>query len=349
MTEMAAEPYLILVVDDDADIARFVQVNLEVEGFSVIVANDGEMALQLVTEHRPDLAIVDVMMPGVDGFELTRRLRSNPTTLSMPIIMLTAKGLTVDKVVGLTVGADDFVVKPFDTMELVARIRSMLRRTKEFRESSPLTGLPGNTRILQEIAARAGQKRDFAVGHVDIDRFKTVNDVYGFGRGDEFIAALAKALEAAASEVITGPPAFVGHIGGDDFVVVCTPGQIRQVSERAVSAFEHAADSLYDQVDAARGYVEKVDRRGEVQRAGLVTISIGFALSTNREYSSPREIVAAASEMKTVAKTQPGSYVAIDRRRPKRDDKPWVVPEQVAPEERVDDVFEPRRSGAGPA
>ena len=84
-------------------------------------------------------------MPGVDGLQLTRWLRSNPTTSAMPIIMLTAKGLTVDKVIGLTAGADDFMVKPFDTMELVARIRSTLRRTKEVRESSPLTGLPGNT------------------------------------------------------------------------------------------------------------------------------------------------------------------------------------------------------------
>ncbi len=93
------------------------------------------------------------MMPGIDGLELTRRLRANPTTPAMPIIMLTAKGLTVDKVIGLTAGADDYMVKPFDTMELVARIRSTLRRTKEFRESSPLTGLPGNTRILHEIDA----------------------------------------------------------------------------------------------------------------------------------------------------------------------------------------------------
>jgi diguanylate cyclase (GGDEF)-like protein len=314
MTLPMPESDLILVVDDDADIARFVQVNLVAEGFSVIVAHDGEEALKVVAEQRPDLAVVDLMMPGVDGLELTRRLRGNPTTSSMPIIMLTAKALTIDKVMGLTVGADDFMVKPFDTMELVARIHSTLRRMKEFRESSPLTGLPGNTRILSEISARAARRADFAVGHVDIDRFKTVNDVYGFGRGDEFIAALAKALEQASTDLPDDPPPFVGHVGGDDFVIVCTPDQIRTVSERAVSAFERAADQLYDPVDAARGYVEKADRRGEMQRASLVTISIGFALSTNRAYTSPREIVAAASEMKTVAKSQPGSYVAIDRR-----------------------------------
>jgi diguanylate cyclase (GGDEF)-like protein len=314
MSSAVPEPDLILVVDDDADIARFVQVNLEVEGFTVIVAPDGEVALKLVDEYRPDLAVVDLMMPGVDGLELTRRLRGNPTTSAMPIIMLTAKGHTLDKVIGLTAGADDFMVKPFDTMELVARIRSTLRRTKEIRESSPLTGLPGNTRILQEISARAARRDDVAVGHVDIDRFKTVNDTYGFGRGDEFIISLAKALQQAATVVPIGPPPVIGHLGGDDFVIICTPEQIRPLTEVAVSTFERMLDTLYDPIDAERGYLEKIDRRGEVQRAGLVSISIGFALSTNKHYSSAREMSAAASEMKTVAKSQPGSYVSIDRR-----------------------------------
>lgn len=305
---------LILVVDDDDDILRFVQFNLEVEGFGVLTARDGETALRLAQQHRPDLAVVDLMMPGVDGVELTRRLRSNPTTSPIPIIMLTAKSATVDKVVGLTAGADDYVLKPFDNMELVARIRSMLRRAREFRESSPLTGLPGNNRILREITGRAEQRSPFAVGHVDIDRFKTVNDAYGFSRGDEFIKALATCLQNAANAVEGDPPAFIGHVGGDDFVIVCTPKQIRPLTEHAIRGFIQAADELSDPDDAARGYLEIVDRRGTVQRAALVTISIGVGLSTSRSFQDPREVIAAASEMKSVAKSQPGSYVAIDRR-----------------------------------
>lgn len=314
MTSTADPRDLILVVDDDVDIARFVQVNLEVEGFDVLVAHEGETAFALAREHRPDLAVLDLMMPGVDGLELTRRMRSDPTTSGVPIIMLTAKGLTVDKVVGLTAGADDYVVKPFDTTELVARIRSTLRRSKEFRELSPLTGLPGNTRILQEVTQRSSRGVDFAVGHVDIDRFKTVNDLYGFGRGDEFIVALAKCLQEAAAAA-GDPSAFIGHVGGDDFVIVCAPPQVRPMTEWAVNAFTQAADALYDPVDAERGYVEITDRRGDVRQANLVTLSIGVALSTHRSFADAREMVAAASEMKTVAKTQPANYVAIDRRR----------------------------------
>jgi len=304
---------LLVVVDDDRDIARFVEVNLRLEGYDVILAHDGEEGLELIERHQPALAIVDLMMPKIDGFELTRRVRANPLTAPMPIILLTARGFTADKVVGLTAGADDYLVKPFDTMELVARVRSTLRRNQETREISPLTGLPGNTRILREIADRVRSGSDYAVCHIDIDRFKSVNDVYGFARGDEFISALARALHRAVVAVSL-PPAFLGHVGGDDFIVVCTPEQVYPITERAVEDFETAADALYDQTDAARGYVEVVKRNGEVQQANLVTLSIGVAGSTQRPGADPREIIAIASEMKTVAKGHHGSYVAFDRR-----------------------------------
>jgi len=311
-----SEPELILVVDDDRDIARFVEVNLQLHGFEVAVAHDGEQALTMATEQRPALAIVDVRMPRMDGLELTRRLRADPMTAVMPIIMLTAKGLTVDKVVGLTAGADDYVVKPFDTSELVARVRSMLRRNQEFREVSPLTGLPGNNRILREIADRVRGKEPYAVCYVDIDRFKSVNDRYGFSRGDEFIAVLAQCLHRATTGV--EPPAFLGHVGGDDFVIICRPEQVRPITTQAVDDFERASDELYDPEDLARGYLEIVDRRGNLQKPQLVSLSIGVALSTARDFSNPHEVIAVATEMKGVAKKEAGSFVAYDRRRGRR-------------------------------
>jgi diguanylate cyclase (GGDEF)-like protein len=309
-------PDLILVVDDDPDIARFVQVNLKLHNFEVLVAGDGQEALELVEQHRPDLAVVDLMMPRMDGLELTRRLRADPMTSALPVIMLTAKGMTVDKVVGLTAGADDYLVKPFDTLELIARVRSTLRRNQEFREVSPLTGLPGNTRVRREILDRMRSGADYAVGYIDIDRFKSVNDVYGFERGDEFITALARSMHRAV-QAAGLPPAFLGHIGGDDFVIVCDPKQVLPLTQKAVIDFEAAADELYDPEDAKRGYIEVPDRRGGMQRAHLVTLSIGVAQSTatGRKYTDPREVIAVASEMKKVAKNQPGSYIAVDRRK----------------------------------
>lgn len=304
---------LILVVDDDVDIARFVEVNLKLEGFRVLVAHDGERALELVEQYRPALAVVDLMMPKLDGLELTRRLRAAPMTSALPVIMLTAKGMTVDKVVGLSAGADDYLIKPFDTLELVARVRSTLRRNQEAREVSPLTGLPGNTRILREIADRVRAGADFAVCYLDIDRFKSVNDAYGFARGDEFITTLARCLHRAVTDAGL-PPAFLGHIGGDDFVVVCDPRQMRVISEQAIVDFEQAADNLYDPKDAKRGHLELTDRHGTVQRPNLVTISVGIAVSTSRSFTDPHEVVSVASEMKTMAKKQNGSFIAVDRR-----------------------------------
>ncbi|HEU4346531.1 MAG TPA: response regulator [Actinoplanes sp.] len=307
---------MILVVDDDDDIAGFVAFNLKMHGFEVLRARDGRQALDLVESQRPDLAVIDWMMPHMDGVELTRRLRAEPLTSALPVIMLTAKALTVDKVVGLTAGVDDYLVKPFDTAELIARVASTLRRNKEFREVSPLTGLPGNARVRREIVDRMKAGNEYSVGYIDIDRFKSVNDVYGFDRGDEFITALARSLHRAVAAA-GRPPVFLGHIGGDDFVFICTPEQVLPLTKRAVTDFEQSADMLYDAEDARRGYIEVPDRRGNKHRAHLVTLSIGVAESkkNGRRFTDPRRLVAVASEMKKVAKSQPGSYVAIDRRR----------------------------------
>lgn len=309
-------PDLIMVVDDDPDIAGFVAFNLEIHGYEVMRAGDGQEALELIETRRPDLAVIDWMMPRMDGVQLTQKLRSEPLTSSLPVIMLTAKGMTVDKVLGLTAGVDDYLVKPFDTAELIARVSSTLRRNQEMREVSPLTGLPGNARVRREIADRMKAGGEYSVGYIDIDRFKSVNDVYGFDRGDEFITALARSLHKAAATV-SRPSIFLGHIGGDDFVFICAPEQVLPLTQRTVTDFEQAADQLYDPADAERGYIEVPDRRGNKNRAALVTLSIGVAQATveGRTFTDPRVVIAVASEMKKVAKSQPGSYVAIDRRR----------------------------------
>jgi diguanylate cyclase (GGDEF)-like protein len=233
----------------------------------------------------------------------------------MPIILLTARGLTVDKVLGLTAGADDYLVKPFDTMELVARVRATLRRNQEAREISPLTGLPGNTRIQREIVDRVNSGADYAVCHIDIDRFKSVNDVYGFARGDEFISALARALHRAVVEVGL-PPAFLGHIGGDDFIVLCGVDEGEGLASEIVTRFDVRSRQLHDAGDIAAGGYEAPDRRGLRGRWPLATVSVGIALSDLRAFPTAAALAQAAAEMKTVAKKEREGRVAVDRRHP---------------------------------
>ena len=303
----------VLVVDDDVDIARFIEVNLRLEGFDVVVAHSGQEALDVVVESQPDLVLLDVMMPDVDGVEVCRRLRSDPLTASLPVIMLTAKSLSVDKVVGLTAGADDYIIKPFDTLELIARVRSTLRRNADMRAVSPLTGLPGNHRINEEIALRSLDGANLAVCHVDLDNFKAFNDRYGWLRGDDVITLLASALKAAAADAGLPQP-FLGHVGGDDFVVICDPDQVETLTSRCIEVFDSGVRALHDPADAAAGHITIVDRQGNERHYPVVSVSIGVAMTGRRRYDDHRAIVAVATEMKAVAKSRPGSAVAIDRR-----------------------------------
>jgi diguanylate cyclase (GGDEF)-like protein len=303
----------ILVVDDDADIARFIEVNLRLEGFTVDVAVSGTAALTAIAGGVPDLVLLDVMMPDLDGIEVCRRLRASPATANLPVILLTAKGLSADKVVGLAAGADDYVIKPFDTLELVARIRSTLRRNAEMRGVSPLTGLPGNHRIDSEIALRVLAEEPYAVCYFDLDNFKAFNDAYGFLRGDDVIALLADALGMAAAEAAPPPP-FVGHVGGDDFVLICDPGGAEAACRRVLEVFDKRVLELHEPADVARGYLELVDRQGFPRRYPLVSVSVGVVMSGRRRFADHREVVSIATEMKSVAKGRAGSAIAVDRR-----------------------------------
>ncbi|MDP9242137.1 MAG: response regulator, partial [Actinomycetota bacterium] len=220
LEEAPARTETILIVEDDPDIARFVELNLRAAGYEVSVAVDGQEALGRAHALRPDLVLLDVLMPGgVDGLEVARRLRRDPRTDNTLIIMLTCLALPDDKVLGLTVGADDYITKPFYPGELLARVRSALGRARELRNQSPLTHLPGNIRIQEEIQRMIAGAKPFALLYCDLDNFKAYNDHKGFVRGDRLIQATARIIEDAVVEH-SRPEGFVGHVGGDDFAVV---------------------------------------------------------------------------------------------------------------------------------
>ncbi|HEX6230565.1 MAG TPA: response regulator [Actinomycetota bacterium] len=306
-------PETILVVDDDPDIARFVEVNLRSAGYEVSVASDGEEALTAAATLRPDLVLLDVMMPRIDGFEVAQRLRRNPQTANTSIIMLTAKALSTDKVLGLTAGADDYIIKPFDPIELLARVKGTLRRAREMRNLSPLTGLPGNIRIQEEIERMVREDRPFAVVYADLDNFKAYNDQKGFVRGDRLIQAAAHVIQDAVAE-FAGAEGFVGHVGGDDFVAVLPPEVAEDVAKRIVERFDEQIADFYEPEDVERGFVEVEDRRGVLQQVPLVGVSVGIATTQVRRFAHYGEAVSVATEMKQFAKRESRSSYAVDRR-----------------------------------
>jgi diguanylate cyclase (GGDEF)-like protein len=303
----------VLVVDDDPDVARFVEVNLRSAGYDVTVASNGEEGLSRAIELRPDLVLLDVMMPKLDGFEVAQRLRRDPRTSSSSIIMLTAKALSSDKVLGLSSGADDYIIKPFDPVELLARVKGTLRRAREMRALSPLTGLPGNIRVQEEIRRRVSEEHPFALLYADLDHFKAYNDNYGFVRGDRAIQALARLVTETVHEV-AGPAGFVGHVGGDDFVILVEPDQAEVLAKSVCDRFDELAPSLYDAEDAERGFIEVRDRQGNPKNFPILTISVGVATTLSRTFSHYGEAVSVATEMKQFAKRDPSSSYSVDRR-----------------------------------
>jgi diguanylate cyclase (GGDEF)-like protein len=303
----------ILVVEDDEFIARLLSAELAGAGYDVRIASDGVEALELAFERCPDLVLADVMMPNMDGYEMTRRLREDPRTEAVSIIMLTARGVAADKLEGLTAGADDYIVKPFDADELLARIRGVLRRAEYMRSVSPLTGLPGNVRIEDEIEARIGHGLDFALLYLDLDNFKAYSDRYGFVRGDEALKATARVIRDTGKGV-GGSATFVGHIGGDDFVVVTAPEHAVPIAEEVIRRFDELAPTLYEPEDGARGFIEAEDRQGNRQRFPLLSVSIGIATTASHRFSHRAEAVQVATELKNYTKRTPGSSYAVDRR-----------------------------------
>ena len=304
----------ILVAEDDEDVGRFVEVHLRTEGFEVHRERDGRAALEAALRLVPDLVLLDVSMPKLDGYAVCAALRDDPRTSAAPIIMVTARTQSADKVEGLGVGADDYITKPFDPVELVARIRAALRRSRQLRDVSPLTGMPGNNEIARELDRLcAGGEPEFALVHGDLDNFKAFNDCYGFAMGDRVIKATARLLGEELRHCGC-EPSFAGHVGGDDFVVVTAPHVVTHFCTAVISRFDLAIPSFYAGVDRERGGVLVHDRRGEELFFPMMSISLGVATTATGLLHTPAQAASIASEMKMVAKRDSGSSFRIDRR-----------------------------------
>ncbi len=305
----------IVLADDDPDIRMFLEVTLSIAGFTVHTAEDGAGAVELARELQPELLLLDVMMPRMDGLEATRRLRDDPRTSDIPIILVTAKAMGMDKVVGLQEGADDYVTKPFDPDELVARIQAALRRASAMRQVSPLSGLPGNTRIEAELDRRVGSGAPFALLYCDLNKFKAYNDYYGFMQGDKLLKAYAELLTATVNDR-TPDDAFVGHVGGDDFVIITGHEDFEGLAAEVCRRFDEMAPSFYAPEDRARGHIEIESRRGVVEQFGFVGVDIGIAHTHAGPFAHPSQAVTIATELKHYAKVngEGGSTYAADRR-----------------------------------
>ncbi len=302
----------ILIVDDDQDIARILRFRLQKKGFDCVLAANGLEALEKIDTHHPDLVLLDVMMPKMDGFTTCREIRKRNAWSRIPVIMLTAKGDTTDKVSGISEGADDYVVKPFEFEELLARIHMIMRRTSENMSANPLTGLPGNNVISKQIEAAIGNNSGFAACYVDLDHFKAYNDEYGFEAGDKIIQCAADILVSACEE--HAEHSFVGHIGGDDFLFLVDVDSFEACCEDVIQRFDREIVQFYKQEHIDAGFIETESRQGQRVRFPIMSVSIGVVTSASGDFTNAMQVSNRAAEMKKYAKGQLGSVFKVDRR-----------------------------------
>lgn len=304
----------VLVVEDDPAVASQIARLLENEGFRPLLAGTGRTAMSFVADGHPELVLLDLMLPDCDGFQLCKLLRENPITSHVPIIMLTAKTHTADKVEGLTIGADDYVAKPFHGDELIARIRTHLRRYAQERAVNPLTQLPGNLDIDRRIEEMIAREDTFAVVYVDLDNFKSYNDYYGFTRGDEVLLFVAEVLHHVASMNGRASRDLVGHVGGDDFIIVTDPDMMEHYCKSIIRGFDEGIGAYYDEEDLRRGHITSTDRRGTVHTFPVMTVSVAVVTNERRPISSRLEVGEIAAQLKHVAKAVPRSSYHVDQR-----------------------------------
>ena len=304
----------ILVVDDDKNLRKIIQANLELAGYEVTAVPNGADALRELESFQPDLVVLDVMMPAMDGYEVARRIRAHPTSTHVPIIMLTAKSDVQDKLAGFEAGIDDYITKPFGPQELLARVRAKIARVEMDASLSPLTRLPGNLAIEAEVRRRIESRAPFAVLYMDLDNFKAFNDVYGFTHGDEAIRLLASTAVDVVRRRGTALD-FVGHIGGDDFLVVTIPERAEEISREIIADFDRGIRELYRPQDLRQGFIETHDRRGALNRYAIMSLSIALVSSEQRPMTDYAQIGETAAELKRYAKSIGGSVYVKDKRR----------------------------------
>ncbi len=227
----------IVIAEDDDAIAHMVNMALGDAGFLCLRARDGDEALKLTKAHDPDLLVLDVMMPRVDGHEVARRLKADVMWSRTPILMLTALAGVDNEVTGLEAGADAYMSKPFDLREFGARCKALIRASRRERDRNPTTNLPGSRAVDEELEAALKSGKPTSVVHVDVLNWDAYQDAIGIGRSEETVRSLGQWLLEAARQA-SGGGAFVGHMGGSDFIAVVSPEHVMPFVERAETAWD---------------------------------------------------------------------------------------------------------------
>jgi diguanylate cyclase (GGDEF)-like protein len=305
----------VLLAEHDKNIADILVYLLKAWDYEVIVIVDGASVLESVRREHPDIIIIDCNLPKIDGFKVSKILKEDFLTAHIPVIILIDKKQIRKKMLEIEQGVDDYIANPPDPIDLEVRMEMALRRTMHQLHANALTRLPGNRHIEKIIQSKIDEGAIFSVAYYDIDNFKSFNDKYGYMRGDSVIRQTAHIISITVKKYGSKDD-FVGHIGGDDFVVVTTPDRDRLMASESILNFNRLVLFHYDKEDRERNYIIAKDRRGNILKTPLMSISIAIVNNKDRKLQNIVELMEIITEIKAHLKTLSGSNFLVNRRGP---------------------------------
>lgn len=304
----------ILVAEKDDMTRELIAMRLTARHYRVFEATKSKQALKILERDVVDLMIISSDMEPIHGQPLIRAIRSKSHLMAVPAIMLTEEEKLINLMLGHEKGFDDFLLKPFSPLVLQLRVNLNITKTLERVEANALTHLPGNHAIEKIVNRKIRTNEKFSVLYIDINHFKAFNDRYGFQKGDDVILQTARLLVSTSYALSQDGECFIGHVGGDDFIVVL-PSELEEVFARQfLDDFDRIMPTYYNKQDREAGFIRVENRRGKMENFSLMSCSIAGCTNLYRNYIGLREIAQDAAEVKAFLKTQPGSHYLQDRR-----------------------------------
>jgi diguanylate cyclase (GGDEF)-like protein len=231
----------VLIADDDTELQELLKFAFESQGYETIIASDGNEAYEKIKSLTPDVVVLDILMPQLNGYEVCEKMRQNPLTCLIPVILLTSLTHPKDRITGIKLGADEYVCKPFEPFELIARVERLYNRTKQLLSSNPLSGLPTNLQFEQELKATLEEGKEFTVIYIDFDRLSIYNQKYGFNKGDEMIKLMGGILRGIAGQY--EEVKLAAHLSEDDFALILTDKSKEEISMSVINSLEASVKS----------------------------------------------------------------------------------------------------------
>lgn len=283
----------ILIVEDDPDIGTMLRVYFENQGFETSLATRGRDALAITRHSLPQLIVLDIMLPDMNGYEVCRALRASSRAGHIPILFLTQRDERRDRIAGLELGADDYITKPFDIEELRLRVQNAMARSERESMTDPRTGLPASGQIqtrLQESLGRQG----WAMLNCRLINFDAYRTVYGDSAGDELLRFAAELILKVVDE-LGAPDDFLGYSGGDSFIVLTEDARAAAIEAQLKIRIQEAMPGKYSYLDQQRGYVLARDSSGAEKRVGLIRLAATLIRSSEHHFTDIRQITELAA------------------------------------------------------